>query len=94
MLQEWSAYRLYHDQPEAPTKSARKTDSSGDYFDHFNSAIKIDTGKSIEVYHKSKLVPGIEMQFVEWSGKAYQQDTPLSGRNKMGLWHAGGEDLL
>ena len=33
------------------------------YYDHFNSAFKIDTGKTIEVYHKSKLVPGIEMQF-------------------------------
>lgn len=30
---------------------------SGQYF---NSAFKIDTGKTIEIYHKSKLVPGFE----------------------------------
>jgi apolipoprotein N-acyltransferase len=77
-------YKLYHDQPEAPTKSARKTDSSGDYFDHFNSAIKIDTGKSIEVYHKSKLVPGIEMQFVNGPGRLISRILPYLGGTKWG----------
>ena len=39
-------YKVYPDKQKAPTRSARKTDSSGSYFDHFNSAIKIDTGKT------------------------------------------------
>jgi apolipoprotein N-acyltransferase len=32
---------------------------------YYNSAFKIDTGNRIEIYHKSKLVPGVEMQFSE-----------------------------
>ena len=32
-------YRLYPSSPEAPTGSARKTDASGLYYDHFNSAV-------------------------------------------------------
>ncbi len=30
------------------------------WFDAFNTAIQIDTGKDIEIYQKSKLVPGVE----------------------------------
>ena len=52
---------LFADEP--PTKSARRIDASGIYYDHFNSAFRIDTGRYPEIYHKSKLVPGIEMQF-------------------------------
>ncbi len=32
---------------------------------YFNSAFKIDTGKSIEIYHKSKLVAGVENQLIK-----------------------------
>src|ERR1035437_4994560 len=42
------SYRVYPQSTVAPTISARKSDSNGCYFDHFNSAFKIDTGKSIE----------------------------------------------
>ena len=55
--------RAYPPADVPPTKSARKIDASGIYYDHFNSAFKIDTGRYPEIYHKSKLVPGIEMQF-------------------------------
>lgn len=30
---------------------------------YYNSAAKIDTGKIVEFYHKSKLVPGVEIEF-------------------------------
>ena len=78
------SYRIYPDQHEAPTKSARKTDSSGSYYDHFNSAIKIDTGKIIEYYHKSKLVPGIEMQFSNGPGRLISRILPYLGGTKWG----------
>ncbi len=77
-------YRIYPDQPEAPTKSARKTDSSGSWYDHFNSALKIDTGNIIEVYHKSKLVPGIEMQFASGPGRFISRILPYLGGTKWG----------
>ena len=55
--------RAYPQSDEPPTKSARIIDDSGIYYDHFNSAFRIDTGNNPGIYHKSKLVPGIEMQF-------------------------------
>ncbi len=78
------SFRAYHNMNEAPTKSARKTDTSGSYYDHFNSAFKIDTGKSIEVYHKSKLVPGIEMQFANGPGRLISRILPDLGGTKWG----------
>ena len=78
------SYRLYPFSLEAPTKSARKTDASGFYYDHFNSAFKIDTGRNIEVYHKSKLIPGIEMQFSNGPGRLIGKILPNLGGTKWG----------
>ena len=78
------SYRLYPPSSEPPTISARKIDSSGAYYDHFNSAFKIDTGQIIEVYHKSKLVPGIEMQFSNGPGKIISKILPNLGGTKWG----------
>jgi apolipoprotein N-acyltransferase len=78
------SYRIYSGQHEAPTKSARETDSSGSWYDHFNSAIKIDTGNTVEYYHKSKLVPGIEMQFANGPGRLISKILPYLGGTKWG----------
>ncbi|TAL80436.1 MAG: apolipoprotein N-acyltransferase [Bacteroidetes bacterium] len=78
------SYRVYPSFAEAPTLSARETDISGSWYDHFNSAFKIDTGKTIEVYHKSKLVPGIEMQFSNGPGRFISKILPFLGGTKWG----------
>ena len=78
------SYRVYPGQAEAPTNSARKTDTSGSYYDHFNSALKIDTGNLMEFYHKSKLVPGIEMQFANGPGRLISRILPYLGGTKWG----------
>jgi apolipoprotein N-acyltransferase len=78
------SYKKYKDQKYPPTKSARKTDMSGSYYDHFNSAFRIDTGKTFEVYHKSKLVPGIEMQFANGPGRLISRILPYLGGTKWG----------
>lgn len=45
---------------EKPTESARQfTDDKG-YYDAFNTALQLDSSKNIQVYHKCKLVPGVE----------------------------------
>lgn len=44
---------------EKPTVTAR-TYKEGIYYDAYNTALLIDTTDSIQVYHKSKLVPGVE----------------------------------
>jgi apolipoprotein N-acyltransferase len=78
------SYRLYPHLTKAPTKSARKIDASGLYYDHYNSAFQIDTGKPIGVYHKSKLVPGIEMQFSTGPGRLITKILPYLGGTKWG----------
>lgn len=51
--------KLYKSKDEAPY-SARKMEDGG-YFDAFNTALQIDTSDFIQIYHKSKLVPGVEL---------------------------------
>jgi apolipoprotein N-acyltransferase len=54
-----STYRSF--QPwEQPSATARMfTDSEG-FYDAFNTALQLDSTGRIQVYHKSKLVPGVE----------------------------------
>jgi apolipoprotein N-acyltransferase len=78
------SYKEFPPSPEAPTNSARETDASGSWYDHFNSALKIDSGNSIEVYHKSKLVPGIEMQFSNGPTRLISKILPYLGGTKWG----------
>lgn len=49
----------YASKEEAPY-SARMMEGDG-YFDAFNSALQIDTSRTIQIYHKSRLVPGVEL---------------------------------
>jgi apolipoprotein N-acyltransferase len=78
------SYKEYPPSAKAPTMSARRIDSSGRYYDHFNSAFKIDSGKTIEVYKKSKLVPGIEMQFSTGPGRLISRILPSLGGTRWG----------
>jgi apolipoprotein N-acyltransferase len=77
-------YKLYSQMLEAPTRSARRIDASGMYYDHFNSAVRIDSGKKADVYHKSKLVPGIEMQFSNGPGRWITRILPYLGGTRWG----------
>lgn len=77
-------YKLYPVAKEAPTVSARRIDGSGMYYDHFNSAVQIDTGYSFHFYHKSKLVPGIEMQFSNGPTRFITRVLPYLGGTKWG----------
>ena len=77
-------YKLYPATKDAPTVSARRIDASGLYYDHFNSAVQIDSGKSFGIYHKSKLVPGIEMQFSNGPGRFITRILPYLGGTKWG----------
>jgi apolipoprotein N-acyltransferase len=77
-------YKLYPPMDNAPTVSARKIDASGLYYDHFNSAVQIDSGDTCSVYHKSKLVPGIEMQFSNGPTRLITKILPYLGGTKWG----------
>ena len=40
--------------------TARKFHDSDNYYDEFNTALMIDSANHLQVYHKSRLVPGVE----------------------------------
>ncbi|HUX95203.1 MAG TPA: apolipoprotein N-acyltransferase [Bacteroidales bacterium] len=82
-------FRQYNSKVKPPTRSAVKRDVSGYYSDHYNSAVKIDTGKNFAVYHKSKLVPGIEMQFFNGPGRLLKRLLPYLGGTR---WGYGSQD--
>jgi apolipoprotein N-acyltransferase len=77
-------YKIYPAAKEAPTVSARRIDGTGMYYDHFNSAVQIDSGKYFAIYHKSKLVPGIEMQFSNGPTRFITKILPYLGGTKWG----------
>lgn len=52
-----SSYAIYQ---SAETPTARKSQDGTYYWDAFNSAIQLDSTGNIPIYHKSKLVPGVE----------------------------------
>jgi apolipoprotein N-acyltransferase len=54
-----TTWRIYPPGPQ-PTPTARKR-RDGSWEDIFNSALQIDTTSVIQIYHKSKLVVGVEM---------------------------------
>ena len=59
-------YKSYSKGEKAP-ESARKFDDDNGFYDAFNTALQFDTSKNIQVYHKSKLVPGVEfMPFAKY----------------------------
>lgn len=68
MLQQYPRAKLitgattlkhYAGRKDAPY-SARPMESGG-YFDAFNTGLQIDTSSAIQIYHKSRLVPGVEL---------------------------------
>lgn len=54
-----STNKVYFPGDEIPV-SARKFTQEDAYYDSFNTALQLDNTGKIQVYHKSKLVPGVE----------------------------------
>ncbi len=50
---------VYHSASEI-TSTARKFNKVDKWYDYYNSAIQVDQSDSIQIYHKSKLVLGVE----------------------------------
>jgi apolipoprotein N-acyltransferase len=69
---------------DPPTPSATATGPAGCYADYYNTAFCIDSGKMISYYHKSKLVPGIEMQFECGPGRLLRRILPYLGGTEHG----------
>jgi len=71
---------IKYDTPVPPTPTARKIKNTGYYFDSFNTAIQLNNKKEIPVYHKSKLVVGIEkMPYPKYLGFLRKLTVRLGG---------------
>lgn len=57
------------------TKTARPLGNSGYYYDTHNSAIQLDSTKTIPIYHKSMLVTGVEKMPYTWLFKPLEKLT-------------------
>ncbi|HRC33282.1 MAG TPA: apolipoprotein N-acyltransferase [Bacteroidia bacterium] len=58
---------------ENKSVTARKFSETDDYYDSYNTALQIDATDSIQIYHKSKLVPGVEKMPFEFIFKHMEQ---------------------
>ena len=54
-----SSFRAF-EPGEKRSATARKFVDADEYYDAFNTAMQLDSTKKIQLYHKSKLVPGVE----------------------------------
>ncbi|MBS7565822.1 apolipoprotein N-acyltransferase [Mucilaginibacter sp. Bleaf8] len=61
-----ATYKLY-DKQQTPTAS--QSPDGGQFYDSFNTAVQIENSGEVQVYHKSKLVPGAEM--IPFSGLSF-----------------------
>lgn len=55
-----AATAYLYDPGQELSVTARKFKNMEGYYDQYNTAIQVDSSKNIQVYHKSKLVPGVE----------------------------------
>lgn len=55
-----AATKRYFEQTAKPSPTARKFLEQDGWYEHYNTALQIDTTHAVSVYHKSKLVPGSE----------------------------------
>lgn len=61
--------RLVYMKDKPPTHTARPTEHPGIWVDYFNTGIWLDSASEISLFHKSKLVPGVEkMPYKEYLG--------------------------
>ncbi|GAB4278573.1 MAG: apolipoprotein N-acyltransferase [Marinilabiliales bacterium] len=63
-----STYKMF-DENEPVSATARKMKHSDDYYDAYNASMQLTSDGDIQIYHKSKLVLGVEkMPFPEFFG--------------------------
>lgn len=64
-----STFKMF-EKDETPSATAREFSGSGEYYDSFNTALQISQSPEILIYHKSKLVLGVEkmpfLNSIDW----------------------------
>lgn len=60
MITGASTIRYYRDEAERTSTSREISGAPGVFYDAYNTAVALRAGESVRLYHKSKLVPGVE----------------------------------
>jgi len=76
-----NSYKVYGTDKKKASKTARHDIQSGIYYDEFNTAAFFAADTSIQLYHKAKLVPGVETlpSFLSFMGKWFEDLGGISG---------------
>jgi apolipoprotein N-acyltransferase len=76
-----NSYKTYGTDKKKASKTARHDIQSGIYYDEFNTAAFFDADTTIQLYHKAKLVPGVETlpSFLSFMGKWFEDLGGISG---------------
>lgn len=75
------SYRNYGQDKKNATPTSRFEKNSQTYYDAFNTAAQFDADTTIQLYHKAKLVPGVETlpSFLGFMGKWFEDFGGISG---------------
>ena len=75
------SYKNYGPNKKDAPNTARFESNSKSYYDAFNTAAFFDADTSIQLYHKAKLVPGVETlpSFLSFMGKWFEDFGGISG---------------
>lgn len=81
LLSGIDSYKNYGPDKKKATATARYNEEQKFYYDAFNSAAMLQPGGSYRVYHKAKLVPGVETlpSFLLWLGGVFDDFGGTSG---------------
>lgn len=67
-----TTYRLLDDK-ETPTNAARSFNNTGGKYYAFNTAFLIENNNDVQIHHKSKLTPGVEIMPSWWFLKPFER---------------------
>jgi apolipoprotein N-acyltransferase len=75
------SYKNYGPNKKDAPKTARFESSANSWYDAFNTAAFFDADTTIQLYHKAKLVPGVETlpSFLSFMGKWFEDFGGISG---------------
>ncbi|RYY62947.1 MAG: apolipoprotein N-acyltransferase [Chitinophagaceae bacterium] len=76
-----NSYRPYGNDKAKASPTARHDESSGLYYDLYNTAASLDADSTVQLYHKAKLVPGVETlpSFLNFMGSWFEDLGGISG---------------
>ncbi|MET0636414.1 MAG: apolipoprotein N-acyltransferase [Chitinophagaceae bacterium] len=76
-----NSFRIYGNDKKKASATARYDENSGIYYDLYNTAVSLDADTTVQIYHKAKLVPGVETlpSYLGFMGSWFEDLGGISG---------------